>query len=329
MPTASRLVHHHEHGVEALVLGTDEPARRPVIVHDAGRIAVDAHLVLDRAALERIARAQRAVRIDHELRHHEERDALGAGRRALDAGQHQMDDVLGHVVLAGRDEDLGAGDGVGAVAVGHGLGLEQAQIRAAVRLGQVHRAGPGPFDHLGHIGRLDLVIGVDEQRRDRALGQAGIHAKRQVRRGHELLHDGVERRGQALAAIFGRRGEAEPAALAISLVGVLEALRRGHRAVRVALAALLVARQVERREHLLGELGALLQDRLDHVRGRVREAGQVVVAVEMEDVVQQEQDVVDGCLVHGHRSLSSQACQPSRPILRRYHGVEADLWAIR
>ena len=45
--------------------------------------------------------------------------------RALDAGEHQMDDVLGEVVLAGRDEDLGAGDRVGAVAIRHGLGLEK------------------------------------------------------------------------------------------------------------------------------------------------------------------------------------------------------------
>ena len=41
---------------------------------------------------------------------------LDAGRRALDAREHEMDDVLGEVVLAGRDEDLGAGDLVAAVA---------------------------------------------------------------------------------------------------------------------------------------------------------------------------------------------------------------------
>jgi hypothetical protein len=55
--TEPRLVHHHEHGVEALVLRADEPAGGAVIVHDAGRIAVNAHLVLDRAAGNGIARA--------------------------------------------------------------------------------------------------------------------------------------------------------------------------------------------------------------------------------------------------------------------------------
>ena len=35
--------------------------------------------------------------------------------RAVDAREHEMDDVLGEVVLAGGDEDLGAGDRVAAV----------------------------------------------------------------------------------------------------------------------------------------------------------------------------------------------------------------------
>ena len=58
---------------------------------------------------------ERAVVVHQNLGHDEQRDALGAGRRAFDAGQHQMDDVFRQVVLAGRDEDLLAGDGVAAV----------------------------------------------------------------------------------------------------------------------------------------------------------------------------------------------------------------------
>ncbi len=71
-------VHHHEHGVEALVLRADEIAGRAVIVHDAGRVAVNAHLVLDGAAGDGIALARRAVVLQHEFRHDEERNALGA-----------------------------------------------------------------------------------------------------------------------------------------------------------------------------------------------------------------------------------------------------------
>src|SRR6185437_6993187 len=51
------LVHHHEHALHALVLFADQPAGGVVVVHYAGRIAVNAHLVLDRAASDAIARA--------------------------------------------------------------------------------------------------------------------------------------------------------------------------------------------------------------------------------------------------------------------------------
>ena len=47
---------------------------------------------------------------DVELGHDEQRDALAALRRVGQAGQHQVDDVVRHVVLAGGDEDLVAGD---------------------------------------------------------------------------------------------------------------------------------------------------------------------------------------------------------------------------
>src|SRR4029077_20535922 len=44
------LVHHHEHALHALVLFADQPAGGVVVIHHAGGIAVNAHLVLDRAA---------------------------------------------------------------------------------------------------------------------------------------------------------------------------------------------------------------------------------------------------------------------------------------
>src|SRR3546814_1651748 len=49
-----------------------------VIIHHAGRIGVDAHLVLDRTARQRIACSERAIVIDEELGHDEQRNALDA-----------------------------------------------------------------------------------------------------------------------------------------------------------------------------------------------------------------------------------------------------------
>ena len=105
-----RLIHHGEHRGQAAVLCADEIAGGVVVIHHAGGIAVDAHLVLDRAAGHAILRAERSVRVDQNFRHDEERNALGAFRRAFDAREHEMDDVLGEILLAAGNENLGAAD---------------------------------------------------------------------------------------------------------------------------------------------------------------------------------------------------------------------------
>ena len=80
-----RRVHHDEHRLEALLRLADQPALRAVIIHDAGRVAVDAHLLLERAAADRVALAHRAVVVHQELRHDEQGDALDVVGRARDA----------------------------------------------------------------------------------------------------------------------------------------------------------------------------------------------------------------------------------------------------
>jgi len=100
------LVHHHEHDLQTAVLLADQPAGRLLVAHHAGGVAVDAHLLLEAEAFDTVALARFAFGVRQELRHDEEADAAHAGRRAFDAGQHQMDDVGRQVVLAGRDPDL-------------------------------------------------------------------------------------------------------------------------------------------------------------------------------------------------------------------------------
>src|SRR6516165_11890179 len=56
-----RLVHHHEHSVEAAVFLANQPAAGIVIIHHAGSVAVNTHLLFDRATGDAVARAERAV----------------------------------------------------------------------------------------------------------------------------------------------------------------------------------------------------------------------------------------------------------------------------
>ena len=131
---------------------------------------MNAHLFLNLANRHRVARAKAAISVHQKLRHDEQRDALGALAPARRFGQHQMDDILGHIVIASRDENLGAGDLVAAIRLRLRLGPHQAQIGAAMRFGQVHRAGPVATDHLGQIHRLLLGRTVRVDRRIGAMG---------------------------------------------------------------------------------------------------------------------------------------------------------------
>ena len=295
-----RRIHHDEHGRKALHLLADQPALGAVIVHHAGRIGVDAHLVLDRAAGDRVALAEAAVVVDQHLGHHEQRNALRTVGRARRLGQHEMNDIVGEVVLAGRDEDLGAGDRIGAVRLRLRLGADQAEVGAALRLGEVHRAAPFARHHLGDVHLLLLGAALGDQRGDRAMGKAGVHGEGHVRRDHIFLEGDRDDVRHALPAIFGRIAERRPAALDILVVRLLEAGRRGDAAVLVAGAAFEIARLVEREQHFGDEAAALLQHRLDHVGGGGVEAGQVRIILQADDVFEDEARVADGGRILGH-----------------------------
>ena len=91
-----------------------------------------------------------------------------------------------------------------------------------MRLGQVHRAGPLAGDHLGHVGLLDLVRCLDQQRGDRAAGQPLVHFEAVVG-GQDIFADRrAEHLRQPLPAIFLWRGQRRPAGLAELLIGLLE-----------------------------------------------------------------------------------------------------------
>jgi hypothetical protein len=107
-----------------------------------------------------------------------------------------------------------------------------------------------------------------------------------------------------LAAVLRIAGHRGPAALAELVVGLLEALGCAHHAVLVV-AALLVARAVQREQHVLAKLGRLLEDRLDGVGRRILVARQLGQARDVEDFVEDERDVLHRTLVDGHGFLLS------------------------
>jgi hypothetical protein len=107
----ARSIHHPEHLRHALVQlalpahrHADTVAVLAEVEHASGR-SVDAHLALDGAHRHVVASQRIAVLIDAPPGDDEQGEALGPGRRSADARQHQMNDVLRQVVVAGGDED--------------------------------------------------------------------------------------------------------------------------------------------------------------------------------------------------------------------------------
>ena len=222
-------VHEGEHAVQAFVRRADQETGGRVEVHHAGGVAVDAHLVFQGTTGDRVALAHRAIGVGQELGHDKQRDAFGASRCIRQAGQYDVDDVVGHVVLAGRDEDLGTGDFVGAVSLRLGLGAQHAQVGAAVWLGQAHGAGPFARHQFGQVSVLLLGGAVFGNGIHRAMGQARVHAPRPVGFADHFAHGQAQGFRQALATVLHVVGQTWPAAFDELFVGFFEA-RRGFNA---------------------------------------------------------------------------------------------------
>ena len=198
----TRCVHHHEHGLQTFVRFAHQPAGRAVEVNHRSGVRVNAHFVFQRTARYRIARAERAVCVWQEFRYDEQGNAFGAFWRFRQASQHEVDDVVRHVVFTAGDEDFGAGDGVGAVGVRNRFGAQNAEVSTAVRFGQTHRAGPFAGHEFWQVRGFQFVRAVCVQAFVRAVAQAWVHGPRQVGGVQCFVQRIVHGDRQSLTAVF-------------------------------------------------------------------------------------------------------------------------------
>ncbi|MDR8920858.1 hypothetical protein FEP56_05627 [Burkholderia multivorans] len=298
----ARRVHHDEHVFEPAILFADQIADCAAVIavlQHRGRARLDAELVFDRHAMHVVARAERAVFVDEEFRHDEQRNALHAFRCVRRAREHQMDDVVGHVVLAPRDEDLRAEHLVGAVALRLRARAYEREVGAGLRLGQVHRARPFAGDQLRHVALLLLVAAGRQQSLDRAVGQQRTQRERQVRRVQHLDARRRDQLRQPLAVVVGRMLQPLPAAFDELAERFAKAGRRAHHAVLPA-ARIAVALDVQRRQHLAAEFRGLFEHRLGGVVPGILETRQLRDGVDAGQFLQHEQHVLDGGgIAHG------------------------------
>ena len=201
---------------------------------------MNAHLLLEADALCPVARARRAIILQQEFRHQEQRYAARPRRCIRQARQHEVHDILGHIVVAPCDIDFLAADRIAAVFLRHGLGLQCTHIASRLRLGQVHRPRPGSGNQVWQVGHLQLIRAMRQKRIDGAETQHRTQGERHVRRMEHFHHRQREGLGQALTAPFLRRRQPHPAAIAERRIRLGKA-RRGlhavlsqHHALRIA-----------------------------------------------------------------------------------------------
>ena len=303
-----RLVGSEGFGSPTFVRLADHPPLRAVELELAGGRAVASHLVLDARGRHAVELPDGAVVVDEALGHEEERDALGPRRRVGQAREDGVYDVRGEVVLAARDEDLGAGDRVRAVVARLGARRQLAQVGAALRLGEAHRAGELSSDERRQVLRLEGVGAVGEQRVDAPLREAGEHAPRPARRRDHLALHQRERDGQRLPAVRLRERQALPTALGEQLPRLLEAGRRLDGGLVDPRAALAVAHRVERIEHLGAQLRRLVDHHVDRRAVAIGGGGECrVVLLDLKHLVEEEAHVADGRVVIAARDARGRA----------------------
>ena len=159
-------VHHDEHVFKAAVLLSNDVTHCATVVavlqHGRGR-RLDAHLVLDAYTMHVIACAQRTVWVHHEFGHHKQANALHALGCAYHAGQHQVDDVVGHIVFTVGDVDLGTKNLIAAIGLGLGSAAHHGQIGASLWLSEVHGAGPLAAHQFFKVGGFQVIRTRREQ----------------------------------------------------------------------------------------------------------------------------------------------------------------------
>jgi len=240
----------------------------------------------------------RASHFHQPFRHDEQRDALDAGNqlavRPRDLGEHQVHDVLGQFVFAGRDPHLVARQpvaraervGFEAVAVRHGARRDIGQRRAGLRLRERHRAGPAARQLVEREHLLLQYGAVFEQ-------QVGVadreHARADADRGHgeEAVGRRLHRVRQLHAAELVVLRGAQHARGGIGFMRLVGRLGQDH-LLAVEARLLDVHRPVERRVLLARDAFAGVEYRVEgfaRMVGKARPAGQLL---DLQPVVQEE-----------------------------------------
>lgn len=114
-------------------------------------------------------------------------------------------------MLTRADENFVTCDAVSAIGLWLGLGAQQPQVCAAMRLRQTHGAGPLTAGELGQVQRLLFICSVRVQGFVGAMREARVHGPGLVGAVEHFVKALVHHQGQALPTECGVSTERRPA----------------------------------------------------------------------------------------------------------------------
>ncbi len=330
----ARVVHQRQHVGEALAALADELRGGVLEVHRAGRGAVLAELLLDAADRDVTFAAGGRVFVRRHQEHRQPaqaRERIGRVSGLLGA---RDDEVV--LAVAGRDEDLLAGQPPHAVVAERGRAAQRRHVAAGVGLGDVHAAprvaAPDLLDLAGEPRVLDApVVGVEggraladrehHHRQRHAAVKAIVRDNGGVGAGEHLVGHREHEDRAIVAAELAR--QAHPVQVHLADLGedVVHHRRRADLAVH-QLDTRAIDRAGVRRDLVADELA----DKLDDVPvevGRLVDAAEAVGAAEavlgelddgrpIEAALHVEAKVLVVLEEVGHQALLSGACDRTR-----------------
>ncbi len=315
-----RLVHHVEHvGQSAVLLADQVPDRTGITagqvlalaeVQQRVRRAAVPHLVVQPGQHDVVALAG----VDEVLGHDEQRQALHPGRRTGHPRQHEMDDVLGQLVVAAGDPHLVPEQPVAAVGLRFGAHGHIGQRGAGLWLRQAHGPVEPALQHGAHVGVDLLLAAVGQQQvrvadgQERVPGGADVRGLEPGEAGHG--HD----RRQLHAADLGRHPGGHQARFVEHLERRCD-LGMQVDALAVERGLLGVIALVVRSEVPLGHGCAEVQRRVESLPGVLRVPFPRREGLDVQPLVEQELEVAlgqDEAAGHG-ATVGGAWLWPSRP----------------
>ena len=185
------------------------------------------------------------------------------------------------------------------VTIGGGFGAHCGQIRASLRLRQVHGATPFTGDKSRQVKSLLFVAAINTQGCDHTFGQHGAQTERHIGRLAHLINGDGQHARHTLATKIHIGGQTHPPGCQHLLINAVQHRRSEDRRA-IEPGSLRVCGLVGRSDHFAKKARGFSQDSVHHIRGGIFKTRQFRDLIHRQNVIEQKGHVGCGCSVNCH-----------------------------